>query len=247
MKSTNKSDSNVIKFLNGKFFYAVLCVCFLCIGVAAWTGIEGLKQIGDITDNTLSSSAETTDETPVTSSQNDLTALTPSEPQNPTASKPKEQSQSQNTSESSKFEAEATNGTVAEFFINPLLGTLIKDFSDTELQYSMTYRDMRLHTGVDIAADKGAPVMAAGSGTVTDVYTDALLGTVVEIDHGNKITAKYCGLNATPTVKKGDKVDSSTQIGAVDTVPCESVEQHHLHLEFFLNGKAVSPLKYITQ
>lgn len=247
MKVTNKSDSKVIKFLNGKFFYVVLCVCFIAIGVAAWTGIQGIKQIGDITQSYNSLFPDTTNQESQSSSPDDLTAETPSKDSKPSKIESTTTSKQQNTSETSKNEAEATNGTVAEFFIKPILGELIKDFSDSELQYSLTFRDMRLHKGIDIAADKGTPIMSAGKGVVTDVYSDALWGTVVEIDHGNKITAKYCGLNAKPTVKKGDKVDSSTQIGAIDTVPCESVEQHHLHLEFYFNGKAVSPLKYISQ
>lgn len=247
MKVTNKSDSKIIKFLNGKFFYVVLCVCFIAIGVAAWTGIQGLKQIGDITQSYNSLFPSATEQQSQVSSTDNMTADTSSKTSKPSQSDSTTASKSPGASETSKIEAETANGTVAEFFIKPILGELTKDFSDTELQYSLTFRDMRLHKGIDIAADKGAPVMSAGKGVVTDIYSDALWGTVVEIDHGNKITAKYCGLNAKPTVKKGDKVDSSTQIGAVDTVPCESVEQHHLHLEFYFNGKAVSPLKYISQ
>ena len=135
---------------------------------------------------------------------------------------------------------------VAAFFIRPIVGETLKDFSDSELQYSMTYSDWRLHKALDITAPAGTTVVACGNGKVTDVYTDALWGTVVEIDHGNNITVKYCGLNGAPSVKKGDSVDSSTVIGAVDVIPCESVEPRHLHVEFYLDGKAVSPSKYFS-
>ncbi|MCQ2450059.1 MAG: M23 family metallopeptidase, partial [Clostridia bacterium] len=49
----------------------------------------------------------------------------------------------------------------------PLEGKIIKHHSDTALQYSATYGDLRLHNGVDIAAKSGATVIAADGGTVT--------------------------------------------------------------------------------
>ena len=105
---------------------------------------------------------------------------------------------------------------------------------------------MRLHKAIDISGKYGDPVIASGKGIVTDVYTDAMLGTVVEIDHGNGITAKYCGLNSEPSVKKGDTVDSSVQLGSLGDIPSESVEEVHLHLEFYKNGKSTDPLKFFT-
>ena len=141
--------------------------------------------------------------------------------------------------------AEEAASPAATYFISPVLGNIIKGYSDSELQYSMTYRDMRLHKGVDIAADVGTPVTAAGDGTVIAVYKDVFEGRVVEIDHGNKIIVRYCGLNSAPCVKEGDRVDSSTQIGTIDNIPGESVEEHHLHVEFIKDGKFVSPEDYI--
>jgi murein DD-endopeptidase MepM/ murein hydrolase activator NlpD len=242
MKVENKSKSKIIKFLNGKGFYAVLCVCFLAIGIAAWSGVEGYRNL-QITDN---SSLESVTETPYKPSPDNTEQLQlPSEvikPDEGTDDKKEE-----TPSEEKLPTAEETAGPIAAFFVNPVLGEVIKGYSDKELQYSMTFCDMRLHKGIDIKATEGTPVMASGDGIVTDIYTDALLGTVVEIDHGNKVTAKYCGLNSAPTVKKGDKVDSSKQIGAVDKIPSESVEEYHLHLEFYVDGKSVSPSDYILQ
>ena len=110
----------------------------------------------------------------------------------------------------------------------------------------MTFEDMRLHKGIDIAAKAGTPVVAAGKGTVLEVSTDAMLGSYVLIDHGNGIKAKYCGLNAKPTVSVGDTVDSSTQLGTVDVIPAESVEERHLHIEVTKNDKYISPLDLLA-
>ena len=45
--------------------------------------------------------------------------------------------------------------TVPPKFAIPLNGNIGKIFSDSELQYSATYNDMRLHLGVDVQAEKG--------------------------------------------------------------------------------------------
>lgn len=251
MKEQNKSKSKVIKFLNGKTFYVVLCICFIAVGVAAWAGMQSLNAAdpgetdssaapGDTGENnstvSLPQTADPDDGQPTDSDRNDTAQNTD-----------KNNSKKPTVADDPVTDAEEAGGGVAAFFIKPVLGEIIKNFSDTELQYSMTYGDMRLHKALDIAADEGTPVTASGEGKVTAVYTDPLMGSTVEIDHGNGITAKYCGLNPVPTVKEGDTVDSSTQLGTIDVIPCESVEQRHLHLEFYLDGNAVSPEKYMTE
>ena len=245
MSNKNKSKSKIIKFLNGRTFYVVLCLCFVAIGVAAWSGVEGMKILNAEKGNNSTSSVD------LGSNNNVLqvippfsSVITPSDDETDENINTESQTEAVKPSES---ETEEVVAPVATFFVNPVLGEVIKDFSDTELQYSMTMCDMRLHKAVDLAANEGTPVIAAGNGVVTDVYTDVMLGSVVEIDHGNGIVVQYCGLNEEPFVKKGDMVDSSKQIGTVGVIPSESVEQRHLHLEFFKNGKAVSPMNYIQK
>ena len=250
MKVQNKSSSKLIKFLNGKAFYVVLCVCFIAIGIAAWSGAEGLKRI-ETAEKGSGQSVTSTPKPDISSiigvaskpqeSQTESADKSDSDNDEPTPSKP------QDTSSKEPDRTEQTAAPVAKFFVNPVLGDILKDFSATELQYSMTMDDMRLHKAVDIAASAGTPVIASGEGVVIEVYKDAMYGTTVVIDHGNGIVAKYCGLNAVPAVKVGNAVDSSTQLGVVDVIPCESVEQRHLHLEFFKDGKAVSPMDYIIR
>ena len=239
MKFKNKSTSKIIKFLNGRAFYVVLCLCFVAVGIAAWSGLEGMRRLDSLENISGQSNVQS-------SSKVEIAQVTSSD----TASHKTDSKDNVTHSEvvkPSEPETEEVAAPVAKFFVNPVLGAVTKDFSDTELQYSMTMCDMRLHKAVDLAADEGTSVVAAGEGTVTDVYTDAMLGSVVEIDHGNGITAKYCGLNASPFVKKGDTVDSSKRIGTVGIIPSESVEQRHIHIEFYKNGKAVSPMNYIPK
>lgn len=245
MKIKNKSKHKFIKFLNGKAFYVVMGLCLVAVGVAAWAGVQSLQKLetNEITESQNNS----------TVSKNEILQLFPSNPLDTDIEDNRVESndsdlnstyESQNSSTDSETFEEA-DAPVATFFVFPVLGETIKDFSNTELQYSMTMQDMRLHKGIDIAVEQGTPVISSGVGTVTKVYSDAMLGTVIEIDHGNGIVAKYCGLHTKTDVKEKDTVDSTTIIGSVDIIPCESVEQRHLHLEFYKDGEAVSPLKYL--
>lgn len=127
-------------------------------------------------------------------------------------------------------------------FILPVDGSIIKDYSDTALQYSATYGDMRLHTGVDIAAAAGTDVKAAGIGKVISVEESATYGKTVTIDHGDGITFKYCGLDSI-SAKNGDSVTSGDLIGTVGTVPCECADKSHIHIEVIKDGSHISPLK----
>jgi murein DD-endopeptidase MepM/ murein hydrolase activator NlpD len=135
-----------------------------------------------------------------------------------------------------------TQNTIAEFFVMPLGGIMTKQFSDEKLQFDETYNDWRLHQALDIAAERGTEVHASGDGKVSKVYEDSLLGNVVVIDHGNGIIAHYCGLNAA-TVKEGQAVTAGEIIGGVGQVPCEKIEQPHLHFAVQKDGRWIDPIE----
>ncbi len=127
--------------------------------------------------------------------------------------------------------------------IMPLEGEIIKDFSDTALQFSATYSDLRLHTATDIEAKAKTAVLACGDGTVKSVGESGTLGKTVTIEH-NSVTFKYCGLDKI-SVSEGQQVKMGDAIGTVGTVPSECADKSHLHLEAVKDGKAVSPMEYI--
>lgn len=140
---------------------------------------------------------------------------------------------------------DANTTPVANYFVLPVTGEIIKGFSDTELQYSETFKDLRLHTGIDIACEAGSAVKAAGDGVVYEIKEDPNWGVTIVIDHGNGVKGYYCGLNKKPLVHKGDSVTSGTQLGSVDEIPAECLDQSHLHLAFTKNDAYVSPLELI--
>ncbi len=125
-------------------------------------------------------------------------------------------------------------------FIMPVTGKIYAAFSGDELVYNRTLDDWRTHNGVDITAKKGDGVHAGADGVVKAVYADGMLGTVVEIDHGD-FTAKYCGLGEKTFVKEGDSVRQSQTIGSVGEITMEVAEESHIHLEVYKDGVAVNP------
>lgn len=142
--------------------------------------------------------------------------------------------------ERTKNESVSSQPSGFEGYIMPVKGDIQKDFSMTELQYSKTYSDRRIHSGIDISAKVGSDVKACTNGTVLSVTDDPVWGGVVEIDH-NGITADYCCVSSV-TVKQGDVVHAGTVIGKVGTVICESKDEPHLHLSFRKDNNYISPL-----
>ncbi len=213
---------------NGKSgFFAVCAACLIALGIAGWSAYDVLAP-AKIKDDALGydSKQQTEQKDDSTSSQEQVT-------------QPEVKPEQTEPPEEPKDEQTATN---ADFFIMPIKGEILKNFNDKELQYSETYGDMRIHTGVDIAAEKDSGVTACGNGKVTGIQKSSTLGNTVTIDHGNGITAKYCGLSEKLNVAVGDVIDSKSVLGTVAEIPCESVEKSHLHLEMYKDGVPVSPL-----
>lgn len=151
----------------------------------------------------------------------------------------KETEKTKESTESSKY---ATP--YQDYYSLPLGTDILKDYSPEKLTYSATMGDWRTHSGIDFKAAEGEQVKAISYGTVKNIYDDTLWGTVVEIDHGNGVTAKYCGFNKdTLEIKKGATVDSGSLLGYLGTIPCEKSELSHLHFEINYNGENVEPLE----
>lgn len=127
----------------------------------------------------------------------------------------------------------------------PVSGDIIKGHSDTELVYSKTMEDWRIHKGVDIRVPIGTTVIAAYPGTVTESGTDPAYGVTVMLDHGNGVMTRYSNLASTDMVKVGAFIDGGTAIGVVgDTAEFEIAEEAHLHFEVIKDGRSVNPEEY---
>ncbi len=99
------------------------------------------------------------------------------------------------------------------------------------------------HSGLDIAAETGTPVAAAGAGVVTladDLYFN---GNTVFVDHGQGLITMYCHLSET-TVAVGDSVVQGDIIGLVGATG--RVTGAHLHWTVSLNGNRVDPPTFLA-
>lgn len=94
------------------------------------------------------------------------------------------------------------------------------------------------HSGLDIAAPTGTPIVAPAAGTVIDTGDYFYNGQTAFIDHGHGLVTMYCHMSQTD-VKVGDVLQTGERIGLVGATG--RVTGPHLHLGVLLNGQMISP------
>ena len=100
------------------------------------------------------------------------------------------------------------------------------------------------HAGLDIAAEKGAPVYATAEGVVRELGYNKSYGNLVVLDHGFGLETRYGHLSEF-SVKQDDKVKRGDIIGRVGATG--RATGPHLHYEVLANGKLLNPLQLLTQ
>jgi len=98
------------------------------------------------------------------------------------------------------------------------------------------------HQAVDIAAPIGTPIVSTISGVVTAVWTDSLLGNVLEISNKEGYKIVY-GHNSTVTVKEKDKVNEGDIVSFVGSSGITSGP--HLHYEIYYRDSVLNPEQYL--
>lgn len=131
-------------------------------------------------------------------------------------------------------------------FSQPVEGFLDRDYSMNEPQYYPKANYWRLHPGIDLQAEYGAPVMACSDGRVLRVWEDHELGLCIRLSHSYGYETVYAGLSSASYVKAGDPVYQGQTIGHLGNgVLAESDAQPHLHFEVWKGTTAIDPVKLI--
>lgn len=224
-----KKETKIEKILAGKGFYIVLACCLIAIGIAG-VSVFNLPK------------------TPEKPEENEeyLSYESPTPPYNDNNSHVSEENPPESAYEPEESETVTVNEEKEDepYFVMPVTGEVIKKYSETELIYSETYHDMRIHSGIDIKPSGNTAVCSASKGKVTAIDENTAYGNTVTVDHGNGIFFRYCGLNNI-TVSEGDNLSAGDVLGQIGTVNCECSDEAHLHLEAFKDSIPVSPSKLL--
>ena len=218
---------------NVKALFSVVCLCIVSLGLIVYFSTTTRSK--DDTVNEPTTIVETTEV------QHAVTAKeTTTQKEKATQNTAKKQ-----TTEKATMEQNENNTPYKSYYKYPLGEAVTKGYSE-ELTLNKTLNDYRAHTAVDFSGALGDKVVAINDGLVTNVYNDSMYGLCVEIDHGGKLIARYCGLESA-SVKKGDFVDIGNTIGTLGKIPCESSDGVHLHLYTKLNNQTVNPLDIMSK
>ena len=98
------------------------------------------------------------------------------------------------------------------------------------------------HTGLDMAAPVGTPVVAAREGVVS-VSHPGWAGNLVTVDHGGGLYSRYAHLSSV-FVKPGQQVQTGQSIGAVGALG--NTTGPHLHFEVLVAGTTVDPMLFLS-
>lgn len=210
-----------------KGFYIALSLCLLAI-----VGVAVVTLFDDETPQVV--------DTPTTSATGP-TAATTAKPVAGTATGVPDTRTTATTAATTRVTTTTT--ATSDLFVFPVSNVILQPYSD-RLIYSETLGEWRTHNGVDFEAAIGQKAKAIADGTVTAVREDPLWGPVIELEHGDKLISRYCGVKPYD-VKEGDTVKAGQVIGTVTEIPMEVVDAPHLHLEIIANGNYMDPMTLI--
>ena len=209
----------------GKGFYIALAVCLLAIA-----GVTAASFFVD---------------TPTPSTNTPATTTAPVRTTVPTTARPVAGEVTGVPDTRTTTATVLTTTTTADnsLFVLPSTNVILREYSGTPV-YSETMGEWRTHNGVDFEAAIGSDVKAMADGTVSAIKEDPLWGSTIEIDHGDKLMSRYCGV--TPVgIKAGDTVKAGDRIGTVGEIAAEIVDKPHVHVEVLANGKYLDPMTLI--
>ena len=121
-------------------------------------------------------------------------------------------------------------------FVWPVNGRISSIFG---LRRFFNEQERRPHSGLDIAAAEGTPIIAVADGTVIDTGDFFFSGNMIYLDHGQGIVTLYAHLSKI-SVKPGDKIKQGEIIGLVGQTG--RVTGPHLHFAVYANQTLIDPI-----
>ena len=118
-------------------------------------------------------------------------------------------------------------------FIWPVQGIVTSNFGP---------RWGRMHTGIDIAAPGGTPILASKAGEVLYAGWLGGYGNLVVVDHGDSVVTLYAHQSRIGVVE-GQPVDQGQVVGFVGTTGHST--GNHLHFEVRVDTRPEDPRKYL--
>lgn len=129
-------------------------------------------------------------------------------------------------------------------YILPLGTDIGNDYSMGVPVYNAVMSDWRTHDGVDFNGEYGDGVKAVADGIIKSIEENAVMGTIISVDHGGGVVANYCGVEADEDIKRGIFITQGQKLGVISEIPGESdADYPHLHLEIRVNGELSDPLE----
>lgn len=123
--------------------------------------------------------------------------------------------------------------------IRPARGWLTSSFGYRQSPFT---GKREFHRGMDIANQKGTPIIATADGVISFAAGKGLLGNLVVIDHGHGIITRYGHVDEI-VVNPGDRVKRGQTVALMGNTGRSTGP--HLHYELRLNGVPINPSKYI--
>lgn len=236
--NNNQKNSGIA----GMGYYIALILCAAAIGITGYWYYRNENQAQEV------SVQETQEDLIGPMALEDLPAIATTQPQ---------QKDSMNSSTTPSATTAPTSGATAPNAtetpkkdlktMSPVGGEEIFGYSMEALSYNQTTRDWRVHNGIDLSAEDGAPVVAAADGQVYTTYNDDALGSTVVIRHQDGYTTRYSSLSEDLAVKAGDTVTMGQTIGYADsTAIVETTLGTHVHFSVTKDDAPMDPAEFLA-
>lgn len=102
--------------------------------------------------------------------------------------------------------------------------------------------ELAFHSGIDLAAPTGTPVLAAQAGVVAFAGPRGISGNLVVINHPEGKQTRYAHLGSI-AVSTGQQVNQGDEIGVVGSTGRPDIEEPHLHFEI----RSASELGWVAE